>query len=380
MILSIVVFLAILGLLIFVHELGHFVVAKLIGVKVEEFGFGFPPRLLKWRRGETVYSVNLVPLGGFVRLAGEFGEEMMGWRQNLKLKTKNEKLDKEDYRTFFSKSVPARLAVIVAGVVMNWLTAVALLAVGFIIGMAPVTLDPAMLGGSQQPLIIAAQIQPGSAAQRAGLEVGDQLIGGRATESAAAPKFQSISDLQAFSRSSRGQEVILTIKSSRTGQIESKTVRLADQQEAPLGVALFETAIIKLPVTQAVGVSLRETWSVTRETVRVFGRAIGQLLEGQVAEEVGGPVLIYSATAQAVKYGIGAVIALASVLSINLALINIVPFPALDGGRALFILLEGIFRKPVIRQRWEQIIHAIGFAMLILLILAITYRDIIRIR
>lgn len=374
MLISILVFIAILGLLIFVHEFGHFIVAKLIGVQVEEFAFGFPPRVIKWKKGETLYSINLIPLGGYVRLAGEFGEEMLGWKQNSKLKTQNEKFLEENHKTFFAKSVPARLAVIVAGVVMNWVTAVLLITIGFSVGMAPIVSDPDTLGGIAEPIIIAADVQANSAAERAGIDIGDQLIAGDDEI------FSNILSLQTFTRAHRGEMVKLTVKQLENGQTVTKTVSLADSDTAPLGVSLFETAIVQLPVHTALVAGVRESYLVTTQTLAVLGHTVAQLFQGRVSEEIGGPVLIYSATAQAIKFGFGAVMALAAVLSVNLALINIMPFPALDGGRALFIVLEGIFRKPIIRQRYEQIIHTVGFAVLILLILAITYRDIVRIR
>lgn len=382
MLLSIVVFIVILGLLIFVHEFGHFLVAKLIGVKVEEFAFGFPPRLIKIKKGETVYSVNLIPLGGFVRLTGEFGEEMLGWRGgNQKSESRNQTADSEagkNDRNFHTKPIWGRLAVVVAGVAMNWVTAVILITTGFTVGMAPLVTAPERLGGRQKPLIIIAQVNEGSPAHQASLKPGDQLMAGEVLGQRF--DFQSVQDVQSFTKSHRGQLVDLTIKRLDSGESITQTVNLSSSDAGPLGIGLFETAIVRLSPLKALGAALTESWLVTKETVLVFGQAIGQLFQGKVVQEVGGPVLIYSATAQAVKLGFGAVIALASVLSINLAIINIIPFPALDGGRALFIVLEGLFRKPVIRQRYEQIIHAAGFAILILLILAITYRDIIRIR
>jgi len=346
--LTIVIFIIILGLLIFVHEFGHFLSAKLCGVKVEEFGFGFPPKIFKFKRGETVYSLNLIPLGGFVKLLGE-----------------EEKI--ENPRSFNNQSIPKRIFIVTAGVLMNLIFAVVVLTIGFTIGMAPLVSNSRDIGGRQQTDIIIADTVKDSPAEKSGFSTGDIITG-----------YNSIEDFQTFTKSHKNEEVTFQVK--RDSKVSSVSVKLADSAEAPLGVALVQATQVKLPFFQAVRQAIVETGKTIGAVFKFLYDFFHNLLTGKehVSEQVAGPVGIFSVTKQAVKLGISYVLQFMALLSINLAIMNILPFPALDGGKVVFLALEGVRGKRVIKMEIENLIHWIGFAILIALIVLITYNDIVR--
>lgn len=349
MLLTIIVFIFILGLLIFVHELGHFWVAKKTGVKVEEFAFGFPPRIWSVKKGETNYSINLIPLGGYVKL---FGEE--------------EDINKPG--SFHAKPVGIRVLIVAAGVFMNFILAIVLMTIGFSIGMTPLVSDPAALGGQKVSRVMVEFIQPGSPAATSGIKKGDILEG-----------FNSPSDLQNFTKQNVGKEVTLNILHGAR-KFETLQVKLSANSDAPLGVAVISITKVKQPIPQAFVTSILETGKVIGTLIDFLGNIIKNVFTtgkaGPAAAGVVGPVGLFNFTAEAIKIGWIYVLQLVIILTINLGVINILPFPALDGGKVLFLALEGIFKKKVIRQEIENIIHLVGFSLLIILILFITYRDI----
>jgi len=352
--LTIVVFIVILGLLIFVHEFGHFIIAKIAKVKVEEFAFGFPPRILSIRRGDTRYSINLIPLGGYVKLLGE--------EENIKTPG-----------SFFEKSVATRIGIIIAGVVMNFVLAIVLMTIGFSIGMTPLVSDPSTLGGEKVSKVMVVYVQPGSPAEQSGLSQGTILNG-----------FNSTADLQNFTRSHLNQGVTFSIEKPNAKNAEEIKLTLSDNKDAPLGVGIVSITKVKQPFFQAFWTSVKETGKVIAAICVFLWDILKSLFTtgkaGPAAEGVVGPIGIFNFTSQAIKIGWIYVLQLLILITINLGFINILPFPALDGGKVLFLFLEGIFRRKVIRQEIENIIHMIGFALLILLIIAITYRDIVHLR
>jgi len=352
MFLTIIVFIVILGLLIFVHEAGHFIAAKISKVKVDEFAFGFPPRLISIKRGETRYSINAIPLGGYVKLYGE-----------------EEEIKKP--HSFFGRPVGWRIFIVTTGVLMNFLLAIILMTIGFTIGMTPLVSDPATLGGQKTSQVMLVYVQPDSPAAKIGLQQGDILNG-----------FSSTSDLQQFTQSHIGQVVNLSVEENR--ETKNITVQLSSDKTAPLGVGIVSITKVKQPVFQALWTSVKEIGKVVAALFVFLGTIIKSVFTtghaGPAAEGVVGPVGLFNFTSQALKIGWIYVLQLVALLSINLGIINILPFPALDGGKVLFLSLEAIFKRKVIRQEVENIIHLVGFGFLILLILAITYRDIVHLR
>ena len=351
MFLTIVIFVVILIILILIHEFGHFIIAKALGVKVKEFAFGFPPRLFSSVRHGTRYSFNLIPLGGYVSLLGE--DEAV-----------------KEKGSYYSKKVWQKILIVGTGVVMNFILAIIVLAIGFTIGMTPLVSDPATLGGQKTSQVMVVQVVPDSPAAKIGLESGNILNG-----------FSSPTDLQQFTRANAGKTVDLSVlKNSKS---ETLSVGLASG-EAPLGVGVVSITKVKQPFFQSLWTAVIE---VGRSVVVVFvvlGGIIKSLFTTGTAGEAGagvvGPIGIYNFTSEALKVGWIYILQLLAILSINLGIINILPFPALDGGKILFLGLEGIFRKKVVRQEVENLIHTIGFILLIILLLAITFRDILRFR
>ncbi|MFA6492925.1 MAG: M50 family metallopeptidase [Patescibacteria group bacterium] len=351
MFLTIIIFVAILVILILIHEFGHFIAAKLNGIKVEEFAFGFPPRLFSKIYHGTRYAFNLIPLGGYVSLLGE-----------------NEDIKKPG--SYYSKKVWQKMTVILSGVLMNFILAIVVLTIGFSVGMTPLVSDPTNLGGTKTSQVMIAEVAPNSAASGIGLEPGNILKG-----------FSTPSELQEFTKSHAGQQVSLEVQKGKETQTYQVTLA---SSEAPLGVGVVSVTKVKQPVYKAVVTATVEVGKSIGVIFTVLWQIIKSLFTTGTAGEAGdgvvGPVGIYNFTASAIKVGWIYILQLLAILSINLGIINILPFPALDGGKLLFLALEGIFRKKVVRQEVENLIHTIGFIILIILMLAIVFRDILKFR
>lgn len=356
MLLTIIVFILVLGLLVFAHELGHFVMAKRAGVKVEEFGFGLPPRLFGVKKGETIYSLNLLPIGGFVKIYGEDG----GGRQ--------------DKHSFASKSIFKRSQILTAGVLMNLMLAILLLSLGYWLGL-PAMVEEGQLGIFKNAQIQILQVADNSPAQSSGIKLGDTIKGFRFNDSEF--NFSEVSQVQNFINSHQGQEITIIIQ--RGNEILNKKVvpRLnPPPDQGALGIALAKTALISYPWYRAIAKGIINTFGlVWLILITLFSVLKGLIMTGRLAVDLAGPVGIYSLTGQFAQLGFVYVLQFTALLSINLAILNILPFPALDGGRLLFLLIEKIKGSPI-NQKTEKIVHTAGFVILILLMLAITWRDI----
>ena len=358
MFLTIVVFILIFSLIVFVHEVGHFVIAKRAGIKVEEFGFGFPPRLLSYKKGETTYSLNLFPIGGFVKIHGEDG-------------AKKDDPDKE--RAFYSKTIWTRTKILTAGVAMNFLLAAVLLSFGYWIGL------PAMINDNEaaNAKIQITEIANDSPAYNADIKIGDTVNSFKFKEEII--NISTISQMQEFIDEHRGEEIIMVI--SRGNEILEKNITpriVHSEEEGPLGVGLIKTAIVSYPWYQALYKGFLSTIQLTYVIVIALGTLLWHLIiSGKLAMEIAGPVGIFNLTDQATNLGFIYILQLTAILNIHLAIINILPFPALDGGRLLFLAIEKIKGSPV-SSKVESIVHASGFALLILLMIAVTWHDIVK--
>jgi regulator of sigma E protease len=358
MLLTIVTFVIVLGVLVLVHEFGHFITAKRAGMKVEEFGFGFPPRLLSFKKGGTRYSLNLIPFGGFVKILGEGGE------------------DKEDPKSFAGRGVGIRALVVAAGILMNYLLAIVLLTIVNIAGVRT-ALDPsepapahAMVGES---VVTVAVVEADSPAASADLHPGDTLL---------SVDGQAVSTVdQAVSRITRksGSSASVVIRRGTVEQTLSVTPRIDPPEgQGPVGVQLIATNLVKYVWYYAPYEAVKETVFLTGQIFSSFGHMISSLVRtGSAGTDVAGPVGIAVLTGQVRQLGFVALMQFVALLSINLAIINVIPFPALDGGRLLFLAIEKIRRKTV-SKKIENALHTIGFGLLITLILVITIRDVIR--
>jgi len=344
LIITVLIFLGILAVLILAHELGHFSTAKAFGVKVEEFGLGFPPRLIGFKRGETLYSLNAVPLGGFTKMAGEE--------------------DPDVPRSLASKSVGARVIVLAAGSIMNFLLPLLLFAIAFMVPHNVVTGE-----------VLVAEVAPSSPAAAAGIEAGDTIL------SLNDEPVQSINDLHIYTQLNLGKEVNLAVGHSDATVEE---VRLIPRWKPPPGegamgvsVSMPEATITSqsYPFWEAIPMGVSECI----ETFVIFKNEILKWFIGATPVQVTGPVGIAQLTGEVAKAGFSPLLLFAGFISINLAIVNILPLPALDGGRIVFVLLGWVRRGKRISAKTEGLVHAIGFAILIAAILAVTYQDIIRI-
>jgi len=320
--------------------------AKLSGVKVEEFAFGFQPKLFCKKYGETKYCINAIPFGGYVKMLGE-------------------EKSSESERSFSSKKARYRLAIVVAGVLMNFILAGILLSIGFMIGTTPIRLDPEKLGGHKESEVIIAEIKADSAAQKADLRQGDIVVG-----------FTDASEFSNFTHLSSGK--IVQIEILREGSTISKNIQLSSNEDGPLGAAIADVSKVKLPFFKAIAAGFKDATLTTWYIVGLLWGFITHIfVPGEVGKNIAGPVKIFNITGEAVQMGIGYLIQFAALLSINVGLVNILPLPALDGGRAVFILAEGIARRKIIKSEIENVLHMVGFIVLMVLIAAITLREII---
>jgi regulator of sigma E protease len=356
-IMTLLLFLLILSVLVFAHELGHFVMAKRAGMKVDEFGFGFPPRLFGVKRGDTLYSVNAIPLGGFVRIKGESGEH------------------RADADSFSSKSLWARFLVLIAGVTMNVLVAGLLYGIGFTVGM-PTVLDgglPASAEVADRALEVMA-VTPESPAAVGGIVSGDTIVSldGHLFETADAARSYI------FEHGDQGIEVVVQKTDGTFVTYPLTAADIPETQIHGLGVGIVTTGIVSYPTHLALVYGFGGAFTATRDVAWAFVDLIKTVVvEQKVNVELSGPVGIAVMTGEVAKLGFVYVLQFAAILSVNLAVINILPFPALDGGRLLFLFIEAVRRRAV-DEKTEAVVHNIGFALLMALVVLVTYRDFVK--
>lgn len=352
---TILLFLALLSALVLVHEFGHFIAARKSGMTVEEFGLGFPPRLFGWKSKKgTLWSVNLIPLGGFVKIKGESDGDV----------------NAPD--SFATQSWFKRFAVVIAGVVMNLVLAWALFSAGFLFGLPSIVEDGVEAGAIVSDRTISiVEVLDGSAADVAGLEVGDRLltIDGTGYESGSEARDALVPHEDASPIS------VMIVRHGETQTINVTPMYVEELGRDGVGVAIVETGFVRYPWYVAPGKGLQATVASTADVVGGFaGLVTGLFQKNDVAANLSGPVGIAVLTGQVASLGASHLVQFAAMLSINLAVINILPFPALDGGRLAFLLYEAIRRKRA-TPRFEQGVHAVGFAVLLLLVLVVTIKD-----
>jgi len=354
---TVVLFLGILGILVLVHEVGHFVVARLYRVRVLEFGIGFPPRAKVLRNvGETVYTLNWLPIGGFVKLEGEDGDQA------------------DDARSFAAQSLPRKLIILLAGVVMNLALAAAIFT-----GIA-LTGDPA-IG------VYVSYVDPGSPAESAGVRVGDVI---ERVDGQAFGAFGPSSILEEL-RDSAGQVVVLTIRrNDQTVELHA-TLRTQDQVDlgrgalgiGKVGVAPLEARATSDRINYPLGTALQLGLDRTASAMGLIIDGVGQLATAIITKPtepppVSGPVGIATQIGD-VFWSLGPVITLylAGILSANLAVVNILPFPPLDGGRMLMLIIKRLAGARL-SLRVERLTYFVGFAMLLGFLVWVTGFDIAR--
>lgn len=361
-IITILVFIIILSILVLIHEAGHFFVAKKFGVKVEEFGFGFPPRIYGKKVGETIYSINLLPIGGFVRL---YGEDDAGSGKIGAVKDYTKLKDKDLQRAFFVRPVWQRASIVLAGVIMNFV--LALCVISYIYTFV----------GLPQPTnkVIITEVLKQSPAEAAGLKKGDTIISIDAAKITQEPQVPAITSKH---QDQPMKIVILRGKETITLMVTPKYN--AKEKKVLVGIGIAQPIILqKYPWYQAPFYGLKELINETIQILVGLGSTAKQVsTKGTVPQGLAGPVGIEQLVGVVIKDGFNQTLLLVSLLSLNLAVLNVLPIPALDGGRLFFILVEGVTGKKV-NQKFEGYVHMVGMIILLSLIALLTYHDVLRI-
>lgn len=364
---TILLFVIVLGLLVFIHELGHFLAAKKSGMQVEEFGFGFPPRLLGFQKKSgkwhviksnrhtdpefTTYSINLIPLGGFVRITGENGEE-----DTL-----------HHSKSFQNKKFFPRLITLAAGVIMNFILAWVITSVGFIVGIPQaVPTTPLPKGVTiQQRQILIGEVVKGSPAEAAGLKIGDIILSVDGTS------FTDANSLKDHITGVAGEKINFQVNRPGSGILNLVAVSdHGNNSRGPTGIAPVDFGILKASPFSAPVLAARDVVG----QVEVLFIGIQMVFKsGHIIDNLGGPIEIATQTRTAAGMGLPFLLQFTSFLSVNLAVLNSLPIPALDGGRILFLIIEKIRRKRSLNlEKWA---NAVGFVALILLMLVVTIKD-----
>lgn len=392
---TLIIFILVLSLLVFVHEFGHFITARKSGMKVYEFGFGFPPRAFGFYRdpktkklvfvsgkgksklsetvgGEdrehpdefpsTLYSVNWLPLGGFVKIKGENGE------------LANDP-DSFGYQKYWKKAL-----VLVAGVTMNFLLAAVLFSGGLIVGLpadASLLQDPDVIV-VEDPRVIVQQVRKDSPAQAAGVQFGDIIASIGLANSQDVQDVANSVQVHEFISSNNSETLLLGVE--RNGEIVNVEVtpgEISGESAPKVGVVLGDAGIIRYPWYKALYKGFVQAWYATISIFISFYLLIKGLILGQgMAFDVSGPVGIAVVVGQTARLGFAYLLNATAMLSLSLAVINILPIPALDGGRLVFVTIERIFGRPV-PLKYEQLAHTFGFLLLMALIVVVTWRDIL---
>lgn len=362
-----IIFLLVLTVLVFVHELGHFLAARLFKIRVDEFAIGFPPRILSWMWGKTRYAINLLPLGGYVKIYGE---------------------NPDDVRTddsILSKKRWQQAIVLVAGVTFNILFAWLLLSLSLFLGTkASAGAMPSAI--VRDPILTVVMVATGSPAEKAGLKSGDEILSVTNAEDFLATSTLSVEG---------AQRVIASAKKTVTFNVKQQITSTSTKQTAyefksivvepisglvagkkAIGISMDMVATVKAGFFESFYYGARQTWYLTENVAFGLYDSIKNVISGNASlKQVSGPVGIAGAVGESAKIGFASLLVMAAVISANLAVINLVPFPALDGGRLVIIIVEGIIRREL-PHKAVQWINAVGFLLLITLMIVVTVKDI----
>lgn len=353
-------------MLVVVHEFGHFIVAKWTGMRVDEFAFGFPPKIFSKKIGETVYAVNALPLGGYVSIWGENGSD----------EDKKANGASTHPRAFGNRPWWAQLLTLVAGVTMNMLLAL-LIFIGISYGTVTVTSDDEVFGSRiKNPSLMVIEVSKNSPAEMAGIVPGSTIMkiaaGSRIAEVTSATSVISFivanqnTPFKITFRSPDGQDNTTTI-AAVYGIVEGKKA---------LGISLETVGQVKTTFLEALTLGYQRTTDMTVLTLEGLYGVIKSAFGGKnVLESLSGPIGIARIVGETSSYGYVAVLTLVAVLSINLAIFNILPLPALDGGRIVVVLMEAISRKKI-PFKYYSWVNVVGFALLMLLLVVVTVNDI----
>jgi regulator of sigma E protease len=348
--------------LILVHEWGHYIAAKKTGMRVDEFAIGFPPRLLSWRRGETRYAINALPIGGYVKILGENGDD-------------GEVLSEADrLRTFSSRPKIAQAVVLAAGVIMNVLLAWGIF-FGLLVVGAPTVVDESV--ATPAASLVVTSVVPGAPA--------DTVIPAQAeivslTNTAGESAVLLPSAVSSFVNDAGGTPVTVTfvIDNETITRTVTPVAGLvsSNPNQHVLGVGLVVVDVVRQPVVSAVGIATAQTVSMAGDIIKGLGALLKGLVIGNAdLSSVAGPVGIVGYVGDAAESGVVSLLMFTAIISLNLAVINLLPIPALDGGRLLFVMIEAVIRRPI-NPVWMGRVNLVGFALLMLLMLTVTVNDI----
>ncbi len=351
----VIAFLSLVALMI-LHELGHFLLARKFGVRVEEFGLGYPPRIVGKKIGQTIYSLNLLPFGAFVKIYGQ--------------EDRAEGSDSFGQKPFWQKAM-----IILGGVLSFWLIAIVLLSFVMALGV------PTMIGdeetGFANPKVQIVQVLPNSPAEKAGVKIGDIVT--KVSVSNSQLIVDKVKEFQNFTLDHKGQEIRITLQRGKATLDVMVTPRLSPPaNEGPLGVALARTALKSFPWYLSPVEGTKATWNLTVGTVESWGIVIGRLVKGEpTGATLMGPVGIFGLFTQVTQLGVNYFLQFFAVIAIYMALFNILPIPVTDGGKLLFLVIEKVRKKPM-ALKIEQKIEVVFFLLLISLMIWVTIKDVIR--
>jgi len=367
---TIILFLVVLAVLIFVHELGHFLIAKKSGIRVDEFAIGFPPKIFSWIKGETKYVLNLIPFGGYVKIFGENPDE--------------ESISGLDSaRSFVNAKKWKQISVLLAGISFNIIFAWLLISISFMFGsLVPIGESPSEYSKYiKESKIVITSILPNSPAEIAGLKTGDQIV--KIKNSLALKPLENsrttIDEIRKIIKDSDGASVEIWVNNlSDDSKITIMPERKMIDGDYAIGVYMENVGIVKLNPFLALYEGVKLTATSFRDVAVGLGVFLFTAIRGQGDfSQVSGPVGIVGMVGDAATFGLAYFLGFVAFISLNLAVINLFPFPALDGGRVVFVLIETIIRRPI-KPEIANIINATGFFILIALMLIITYRDIVK--
>ncbi|MCK9352206.1 MAG: M50 family metallopeptidase [Candidatus Paceibacterota bacterium] len=362
---SIILFIIILAILILAHEFGHFIVAKKSGIRVDEFGIGFPPKVYGKKFGETEYTVNALPFGGFVKIFGEDPDQ-------------NSISGPEAKRSFVNQPKLIKIAVLSAGVFFNLLLAWLLISASMMLGSAFSASSPLPNGQwVETPKLMVVEVAKDSPAEKAGIRTGDTILSSIDTASQEKITAPTPESFQNFIGTRDAKEISINLQRGE----EKAAVVVTPQQgivsgKPAIGIAMDMVGTMKLSPPIAVIEGAKLTYLYTIETFKgIFGLLHDSFYGKADLSQVSGPVGIVKIVGDASKLGLERLLALTAIISINLAVVNILPIPALDGGRVFFVLIEAIKRSPI-KPQTANTINTISFLLLVALIIIITFNDV----
>jgi regulator of sigma E protease len=362
-----IIFLLVLTALVFVHELGHFLAARLFKIRVDEFAIGFPPRIISWMWGKTRYAINLLPLGGYVKIYGEGPD------------------DEKSEDSILSKNRWQQAVVLVAGVTFNIIFAWLLLSLSLFLG-TKASYEAMPKAIVTNPVLTVVMVAPGSPAEIAGLKSGDEILSVTNAESLLATTSLSVEAVQKVIASTKNK-VTFNIRQFVTATSTGESTYMVKEIVAvpieglvsgkkAIGISMDMVATVKVGFFKSFYYGARQTYYLTENVVVGLYDFLKNVVTGHASlKQVSGPVGIAGAVGQSARVGFSSLLVIAAVISANLAVINLVPFPALDGGRLVIVLIEGVLRREL-NPKVIQWVNAIGFLLLITLMLVVTVKDV----